>query len=60
VTVTHYAGGHVNATDPARSHDGKRIVFVQVRSGPLGYADIFTMNAHGSDTPLDRSGRHGR
>jgi hypothetical protein len=25
-------------------------VFVQVPSGPLGYADIFTMNADGSGT----------
>jgi TolB protein len=48
VAVTHYWGGDVNATNPAWSPDGKKIVFVQIRSGPLGYADIFTMNADGS------------
>ena len=47
--VTHNDGGAMNATNPAWSPDGKRIVFVQIPSGPLGYADIFTMNADGSD-----------
>jgi TolB protein len=49
VAVTHYNGGDVNATNPAWSPDGEKIVFVQTPSGPLGYADIFTMNADGSD-----------
>jgi Tol biopolymer transport system component len=48
VAVTDYEGGAVNATNPAWSPDGKKIVFVQDPSGPLGYADIFTMNADGS------------
>jgi Tol biopolymer transport system component len=38
----------VNATNPAWSPDGNKIVFVQNPSGPLGNADIFTMNADGS------------
>lgn len=46
--VTHNDGGALNATNPAWSPDGKKIVFVQIPSGPLGYADIFTMNADGS------------
>jgi TolB protein len=50
VAVTHHSGGAVNATNPAWSPDGNKIVFVQVPSGPLGYADIFTMNADGSGT----------
>jgi Tol biopolymer transport system component len=48
VAVTDYEGGAVNATNPAWSPDGKKIVFVQDPSGPLGYTDIFTMNADGS------------
>jgi TolB protein len=48
VAVTHHSGGDVDATNPAWSPDGKKIVFVQIPSGPLGYADIFTMNADGS------------
>jgi Tol biopolymer transport system component len=47
--VTQDTGGAVNAANPAWSPDGKKIVFVQIPSGPLGYADIFTMNADGSD-----------
>ncbi len=47
--VTRLQGGAVNAANPAWSPDGKRIVFVRIPSGPLGYADIFTMNADGSD-----------
>jgi Tol biopolymer transport system component len=50
VAVTHYQGGDLNATNPAWSPDGKKIVFVQLPgSGPFGFADIFTMNADGSD-----------
>jgi Tol biopolymer transport system component len=48
--VTDNDGGAVNATNPAWSPDGKKIVFVQIPgSGPFGYADIFTMNADGSN-----------
>jgi TolB protein len=46
--VTHDRGGTVSAVNPAWSPDGKKIVFVQGPSGPLGYTDIFTMNADGS------------
>jgi TolB protein len=50
VAVTRYEGGDLNATNPAWSPDGMEIVFVQVPgSGRFGYADIFTMNADGSD-----------
>jgi Tol biopolymer transport system component len=50
VAVTHHRGGDMNAGNPAWSPDGKKIVFVQVPgSGQFGYADIFTMNADGSD-----------
>ncbi len=49
VSVTDYQGGDINATNPAWSPDGKKIVFVQVPgSGPFGYSDIFTMNADGT------------
>jgi Tol biopolymer transport system component len=48
--VTNDEGGAVNAANPAWSPDGTKIVFVQLPgSGPFGYADIFTMNADGSD-----------
>ncbi len=50
VAVTHYQGGDLNATNPAWSPDGRRIVFVQVPgSGPFGFTDVFTMNADGTD-----------
>ena len=48
--VTRDEGGAVNATNPAWSPDGTKIVFVQLPgSGAFGNADIFTMNADGSD-----------
>jgi Tol biopolymer transport system component len=50
VAVTDYQGGDVNATNPAWSPDGRKIVFAQVPGGgPFGYSDIFTMNADGTD-----------
>jgi Tol biopolymer transport system component len=47
--ITHHQGD-VHATNPAWSPDGKKIVFVQIPTGPRGYThtDIFTMNADGS------------
>jgi TolB protein len=51
VAVTHHQGGAMDAVNPAWSPDGRKIVFVQIPgSGPFGYADIYTMNADGSDT----------
>jgi TolB protein len=48
--VTDYQGGGLDAVNAAWSPDGKKIVFVQIPgSGPFGNADIFTMNADGSD-----------
>jgi Tol biopolymer transport system component len=48
--ITHNDGGAVNATNPAWSPDGKRIVFAQTPgSGPFGFSRIYTMNADGSD-----------
>jgi Tol biopolymer transport system component len=48
--VSHFAGGALNATNPAWSPDGTRIVFVEVPgSGHFGFADVFTMRSDGTD-----------
>jgi TolB protein len=48
--VSHLQGGALNATNPAWSPDGTRIVFVEVPgSGHFGYADVYTMQADGTD-----------